>query len=137
MATHKYVVQTNGGLRIRGARQGCKGGLLVTSSYSANHDKTQARNQRGAVGQLPPKNFHKRMYLLGAPTSYIILPPRKYQLVAALIRPFNQVITPHFSGFIAADGASLKERQLLYTSQLLLTALLKILRIYSGCWGPF
>jgi len=34
----------------------------------------------------PPRNFHKRMYLLGAATSYIILPPpRKYQLVAALV----------------------------------------------------
>jgi len=32
----------------------------------------------------PPRNFHKRMYLLGAATSYIILYPRKYQLVAAL-----------------------------------------------------
>jgi len=31
------------------------------------------------------RNFHKRMYLLGTATSYIILPPpRKYQLVAAL-----------------------------------------------------
>jgi len=36
------------------------------------------------------RNFHKRMYLLGAATSYIILPnPRKYQLVTAL---FHNVI---------------------------------------------
>jgi len=45
----------------------------------------QAHNQRGAIGQLPPRNFHKRIYLLGAATSYIILTPRKYQLVAALM----------------------------------------------------
>jgi len=44
----------------------------------------QVRNQIGAIRQLPPRNFHKRMYLLGA-ASYIILPPRKYQLVAALV----------------------------------------------------
>jgi len=44
----------------------------------------QARNQRGAIGQLPPpRNFHKRMYLLGGATSYIIMTPRKYQ--AALL----------------------------------------------------
>jgi len=33
----------------------------------------------------PPRNFHKRPYLLGAARSYIILPPLKYQVVAALI----------------------------------------------------
>jgi len=33
---------------------------------------------------LSPRNFHKSMYLYGAATSYIILPPKKYQLVAAL-----------------------------------------------------
>jgi len=38
---------------------------------------------------LPPRNFHKRMYLLGAATSYIIFPPRKYQLVAALPQSQN------------------------------------------------
>jgi len=34
-----------------------------------------ARSQRGEIGQLPPRNFDKRMYLLGAATRYIILPP--------------------------------------------------------------
>jgi len=34
------------------------------------------------------------MYLLGAATSYIILPPRKYQLVAALHSSLNLL---HFS----------------------------------------
>jgi len=37
----------------------------------------QARNQRGEIEQFSPRNFHKRMYLLGAATSYIILPPPK------------------------------------------------------------
>jgi len=40
----------------------------------------QARNQRGAIGQLPPWNFWKRMYLVGASTSYIILLPPKISL---------------------------------------------------------
>jgi len=40
----------------------------------------------GKLGNCPhPRNFHKPMYLLGAARSYIILPPRKYQLVAALV----------------------------------------------------
>ena len=36
---------------------------------------------------MPPRNFHKRMYLLGPATCHIILPPpkKKYQLVAALV----------------------------------------------------
>jgi len=38
----------------------------------------QACNQRGAIRQLTPRNFHKRMYLLGAATSYIILLPPEY-----------------------------------------------------------
>ena len=29
----------------------------------------------GQSGNFPPRNFHKRMYLLGAATSYFILPP--------------------------------------------------------------
>jgi len=33
----------------------------------------------------PPRNFHKRMYLYRAATTYIILTSRKYQLVAALM----------------------------------------------------
>jgi len=43
------------------------------------HNKIQARILRGAIGQLPPPQnyFHKRMYLLGAATSYIILPSAK------------------------------------------------------------
>ena len=36
----------------------------------------QARNQRGGQsGNCLPRNFWKRMYLLGTPTSHIILPP--------------------------------------------------------------
>jgi len=45
----------------------------------------QAPNEMGAIGQLtPPRNFYKRMYLYGAAPSYITLPPKKNQLVAAL-----------------------------------------------------
>jgi len=41
----------------------------------------------------PPRNFHKRAYLLGATTSYIILlPHRKYQLVAALAAGNNKKV---------------------------------------------
>jgi len=54
--------------------------------HSALNCTYQARNQRGGNRAIAPRNFHKRMYLLGAATSYIILtPPRKYQLVAALV----------------------------------------------------
>jgi len=45
----------------------------------------QARNLRGENRSIAlPRNFHQRMYLLGAATSCIIFLPWKYQLVAAL-----------------------------------------------------
>jgi len=37
----------------------------------------QARNQRGAIGQLSPRNFHKRMYWLGAATKVTSFPSPK------------------------------------------------------------
>jgi len=48
-----------------------------------------------------------------------------------MIRPINQAIASHFSSFIAAVGASLTERQLLYTSQLLLGGPLKVECLHS------
>jgi len=43
------------------------------------HALIRLATRGGAIGQLPPpsRNFHKPMYLLGAATSYIILPPPK------------------------------------------------------------
>jgi len=35
---------------------------------------TRPATRAGQSGNCPPRNFHKRMYLLGAATSYIILP---------------------------------------------------------------
>jgi len=60
---------------------------IISRFVSLSLVTVQARNQRPegrAIRQLPSRNFHKRMYLLGTATSYIIFPPRKYQLVAAL-----------------------------------------------------
>jgi len=37
------------------------------------------------------------MYLLGTATSYIILPPRKYQLVAALLRVIKGETASHWT----------------------------------------
>jgi len=56
----------------------------------------------GQSGNCPPRHFHKRMYLLGTPTSYIIFapPPRKYQLVVAL--------TTTIAKTFAAEPSSLK-----------------------------
>jgi len=45
---------------------------------------TRPATREGQSGNCPPpRNFHKRMYLLGGATSYIIMSPRKYQ--AALL----------------------------------------------------
>jgi len=45
-----------------------------TENFSAQSTNSeQARNQRGRNRAIAPtRNFHKRMYLLGAPASYII-----------------------------------------------------------------
>jgi len=60
--------------------------LSRTLGSCAEQRHDQARNQRESNRAIAtPRNCHKLMYLLGAATSYIILPtPRKYQLVAAL-----------------------------------------------------
>jgi len=50
------------------------------------HTRVQARNQRwGNRAIAPPRNFHKRMYMLGA-TSYIILPPKKISVGCGPVR---------------------------------------------------
>jgi len=36
---------------------------------------SRAATRGGQSGNCPPRNYHKRMYLLGAATSYISLPP--------------------------------------------------------------
>ena len=51
--------------------------LRFTTVREIKYTSQQGRNQRGAIGQLPPQNFHKHMYLYCAATSYIILPPPK------------------------------------------------------------
>jgi len=55
----------------------------------------QARNQRGGNrATAPPRNFHKRMYFLGAATSYIILPPPKISVGCGLDGRYCTLVGP-------------------------------------------
>jgi len=49
------------------------------------HDAQQARNQRVAIGQLPPPKFSQTYVFVGCSTKLHHFAPPKYQLVAALM----------------------------------------------------
>jgi len=56
---------------------------LPVSQHVSAGKRADMSDQRAQTGQLPPRNFQKRVYLLGIATSYIIS-PRKCQPIRTL-----------------------------------------------------